>query len=42
MVDIVKKLLNIGIIHNDIHPGNFLIDEHINIKIIDFELITLI
>jgi serine/threonine protein kinase len=40
VIDILILLTEKGIIHEDIHPGNFLIDRDNTVRIIDFEYVS--
>jgi len=36
IIDAVEHMHNKGIIHRDIKPENIMVDEHMNIKLLDF------
>lgn len=39
MITVTQELLDLGIVHKNVHGGNFLVDENKNVKIIDFEYV---
>lgn len=36
MIDAVEYMHNTGIIHRDLKPENIIVDDHMNIKLLDF------
>lgn len=36
-LDVVKDLHNVGVIHGDLRPSNFIVDEDFGVRVIDFE-----